>query len=181
MIFHMKSLTLFTLVCMLASSLWADSAKTVFISPNGRYGVRIGKDDSGMKTFTLVRVKTGEVLGELDTLGNSYSTDFRLLWAPDSQRAASFSPDRRGGWTHLFVREGAGFREIELPEMPELKSDSRAEAKTVTAARVPVRWAKVNVLLIDHEVADEDGISAKQRVLLTFDDKNEIKVTVAKR
>ena len=177
----MKLLILLTVAWSLACSGWAENAKLEFISPNGKYAVRKGEDAAGMKTFTLVSVKTGERLIELDSLGNPYSNDFKLIWASDSQRAATFSPDRRGGWTHLFVHEGDTLREIELPAMPELKWKGRAEAKTVTAARIPVRWSKTNVLLIDHEVEDDDGVSAKERVVLTFNEKNDIKVAKARR
>ena len=175
----MKLFILLVFNCALITGLWAADEKTQFVSPNGKYAIRM-EDDDGMKTFIMIDVKTGEVLVKVDSLGNPYSNDFKFLWASDSQRAASYSPDRRGGSANLFVREGATFRQIELPDMPKLNWKGREEAKTVTSARIPVRWIKANVLLIDHEVEDDDGVSAKGRAALTFNEKNDIKVTKAK-
>ncbi len=54
-------------------------------------------------------------------------------------------------------------------------------AKTVLAARVPIRWTKANVLMLRNDVEDDDGNSGTSLMLLTFDQKNHVTVTRAKK
>ena len=45
-------------------------------------------------------------------------------------------------WTTLYAMTGAAFAEVPMPELIWVKMKGRADAKTVLAARVPIRWTK---------------------------------------
>jgi len=178
--------TLFVLLCAVGVvfSAQADGDRARFVSPDRRFGVRLVAPDpgeSGETTVNLVDLKSGEVVLEIDSLGGSWIKDIRLLWAADSQRAAFLSPDRRGGWTKLFVRHGNTFEELQLPDLPSLDFHHQEGVKTITAGRVPIRWIKPNLLLIEHESEDADGNSGRERLTIHFDEKNQLKVTPVKK
>jgi hypothetical protein len=121
------------------------------------------------------------VVLKLDSLGHPWINDIKMVWAPDSQRAAFMAGSRRGGWTTLYARKDAAFEEVPMPELIWAKMKGRPGAKTVLAARVPIRWTKRNVLLLENNVEDDDGNSGTSRMLLTFDEKNRVTVARAKK
>ncbi len=128
--------------------------------------------------MNLVALPSGKVVAPLEAVGRPWIADVRLVWAPDSRRVAFVRPSRRGDWTSLFVREGAGFKEVQMPELPAMEVRGSPDAKTVLAARTAVRWIKPNVLLLDHEVEDDNGAGGKMRVAISFDATN--KATAAR-
>ena len=46
---------------------------------------------------------------------------------------------------------------------------------------MPVRGTKANVLMLRNDVEDDDGNSGTSLMLLTFDQKNHVRVTRAKK
>ena len=187
--FHAMHFLNVLLMCFgLVSLQWvrAEDQPLKFPSPNGRFAIRLEKegkpDDTGMTTIKLVDRKSGTDVIELDSLNYPYILDFKACWSPDSQRLAVLYPNRRGGRTHLFVRKGASFEEVDFPEMPPLNIVGHsADSKTVTAARVPLRWTGPRTLLIRHETADDNGASAKMDVEIRFDEKNKVTAVPAKK
>ena len=187
--FHaMRFLTLLFICFGLVSlqGVRAEDRSLKFPSPDGRFAVRLEKegapDEPGMTTLKLVDRKSGVDVVELDSLGHHLVDDAKVIWSPDSQRLALLSPDRRGGWTNLFVRKGAAFEKVDLPEMPPLKVvGHRADSKTVIAARVPLRWTGPRTLLIRHETEDDNGASAKMEVEIRFDERNKVTAVPAKK
>lgn len=164
----------------------AEDRSLKFPSPDGRFAVRLEKegtpDGPGMTTLKLVDRNSGEDVMELDSLGHPHINGVKGYWSPDSQRLALLSPDRRGGWTNLFVRKGDTFEKVDLPEMPPLKVvGHHADSKTTIAARVPLRWTGLRTLLIRHETEDDNGASAKAEVEIRFDAKNKVTAVPAKK
>ncbi len=152
----------------------------LFVSPDGRYGVRIGKtaDTEGITRMAaeLEEVESGEPLCELETPGNQWATGIRLLWSPDSRRFAFVSPSRRGDWTSLWVLENGSFEQVAMPRMPALDLKRGHDTKTVLASRSAVRWTKPDVLLMDLASEDDEGNSATLRVALHFGGDGGVKV-----
>jgi hypothetical protein len=152
-----------------------------FESPDGKYAVRFDPEEDNMTAVKLIEVKSGRILLELDSLGRPWIKESAAFWSPDSQRLAFMSGSRRGGWTTLYARKGDAFEEVPMPELIYAKIKGALEgAKTVLAARVPIRWTKPNVLLLENNVEDDQGGEATSRMLLTFDQGNRVKVTRAK-
>jgi hypothetical protein len=184
---HQNSTMRFLLLCVLLSGLACSALraeeKLQFVSPDGKFAVRLEPqaDDEAITTINLVEVSSGTVLMELEALGHPWIDEIKLLWAPDSRRAAFLTPGRRGGWTTLYARKGDTFEEVEMPELIHANMKSPPGAKTVLAARVPIRWTKPNVLILENNVEDTDGNSGTSRMLLTFDAKNHVTVTRAKK
>ncbi len=178
----MKFLLPFVLLCGLACSALRAEDKLQFVSPDGKFAVRLDPGtDEGITAINLVEVSSGTVVLELEALGHPWIDEIKLLWAPDSRRAAFMTPGRRGGWTTLYARKGDTFEEVEMPELILANMKSSPGAKTVLAARVPIRWTKPNVLILENNVENTDGNSGTSRMLLTFDAKNHITVTRAKK
>ena len=138
-------------------------------------------EEPGMTAVNLIEVKRGTVVKALDSVGRPWVDDTKAVWAPDSQRQALMTGSRRGGWTTLHAKAGATFDEVPMPELIWAKMKGRADAKTVLAARVPIRWTKANVLMLRNDVEDADGNSGTSLMLLTFDKQNHVTVTRAKK
>lgn len=168
---------------LLTSSLRADDARK-FPSPDGRFALRLDApskpDEEALTSVKLVDAKSGAVLLELDSLGHPWIEEIKMVWSPDSHRAAFMSASRRGGWTTLYARLGDTFVEVPMPELIHATIQHRTGFKTVLAERVPIRWMKPNVLLLENHVEDDAGNSGKSRMLLTFDAENHVTVTKAK-
>ena len=177
----MKPLLLALLLSLSADRSWGTEGKPRFVSPDGRFAVIFDEVEGQETAIRLIDAKSGAVVLDLDSKGNPYVKQEALLWAPDGQRAALFSPDRRGGSARVFVRKGESFVEAELPELISPRIKSRKGAKTVAAGEEPVRWARANVLLVDVSLEDDDGKSGVVRNVITFDAKDRIKVSREKK
>lgn len=152
-----------------------------FVSPDGRFGIHVEKtedtDGITMNRVDLVELKSGATLCELDTVGNQWAAGIRVLWSPDSRRLAFVAPSRRGDWTDIWVLKNGSFEKVGLPEMPSLDMNRDHYAKTVLASYSAVRWAKLDVLLLDNMAEDDEGNSARMRVALHVDADNHVTVT----
>ena len=118
-------------------------------SPDGKFGLEITQEEQGY-TASLIDLKTkGEVVA-LEIYQNYYE-EAHLVWSKDSQRVAYFEPNRRGGSTNIYFRNGDKFEEVELPELPECKIQ-RASGETVVKAieetTRPQKWLSSNALVL---------------------------------
>ncbi len=88
-------------------------------SPDKKFALRIYKGKEGWEA-AIIDLRTKKALLDLDVYGN-FVEDMRLLWSKDSKRVAHFEPDRRGGTTHIYFRNGSKFEEVQFPsgEVPE--------------------------------------------------------------
>jgi len=147
-------------------------------SPDGKFALRIWKAEEGWEA-AIVDVRTKRSVVDLDVYG-SYVEGMRLVWPKDSKRVAHFEPDRRGGTTHIYFRDGSKFEEVPFPsgEVPECHGNLTAEeekkfVKTTEATESPKAWLKSGALVIavDESWITEDGggHSCSETVTVAFD------------
>jgi len=121
-------------------------------SPDGKFALRITKDDMGGSAAIICLKDNGE-LATLETYQN-YTEEAHLVWSKDSQRVAYFEPDRRGGSTTVYFRIGSKFEEVELPssDFPECKHSTASEdathVKTIGATTKPQKWLSSGALAL---------------------------------
>ena len=162
--------------CLLASLEAKDIGRDK--SPDGKFALRIWKGEEGWKS-AIVDVRTKKSVVDLDVYGN-YVEDMRLVWSKDSKRVAHFEPDRRGGTTHIYFRDGSKFEEVPFPsgEVPECHGNLTAEeekkfVKTIEGTESPKAWLKSGglVIAVDESWITEDGgeHSCSQTVTIAFD------------
>ena len=82
-------------------------------SPDGKFALRITKEDEGWGA-AIINLKSKEDVMGLEIYQN-FTEEAHLVWSKDSQRAAYFEPDRRGGRTTVYFRKGSVFEEVSLP------------------------------------------------------------------
>jgi len=176
----MRTITLLAsiLIALGVVSLLQAEETTKDKSPDGRFALRIWKGEEGWEA-AIVDVRTKKSVVDLDVYGN-YVEGTRLVWSKDSKRVAHFEPDRRGGTTHIYFRDGSKFEEVPFPsgEVPECHGNLTAEeekkfVKTTEATESPKAWLKPGALVIavDESWITEDGggHSCSQTVTIAFD------------
>jgi len=161
--------------CLLASLEAKDISRDK--SPDGKFALRIHKGEEGWEA-AIVDVRTKKSVVDLDVYGN-YIEGMRLVWSKDSKRVAHFEPDRRGGTTHIYFRNGSKFEEVQFPsgEVPECHGNLTAEAakkfvKTTDATESPKAWLKSGALVIavdESWITEDGGGSCSQTVTIAFD------------
>ena len=159
-------------------------------SPDGKFALRIHKGEEGWEA-AIINLRTKEAVADLDVYGN-YVENMRLLWAKNSNRVAHFEPDRRGGTTYIYFRNGSKFEEVEFPsaELPECHKNITGEeekkyVKTTEFTESPKAWLKSGALVvgIDQSWLAEDGSedSCSQTVTIVFDANHKASVQSAKQ
>ncbi len=128
-----------------------------FPSPDGHYALLVTEDAAGNSDadrVELIELATKRVLLVLRDAGDEYnvSTKAKLDWSADSQLVAAYAGWKRGGTTRLFMREGDGFSEVKLPELPNLpdepspaiaKQNKEGFPRAITIGDLAfVRWLK---------------------------------------
>jgi hypothetical protein len=146
-------------------------------SPDGKFALRVWKGEEGWEA-AIVDVRTKKSLVDLDVYGN-YVERMRLVWSKDSKRVAHFEPDRRGGTTHIYFRDGSKFEEVPFPsgEVPECHGNLTAEeekkfVKTTEATESPKAWLKSGALVIavdESWITEDGGGNCSQTVTIAFD------------
>ena len=71
----------------------------------------------------MVRLGVFDLIFEL----NHLATGAKLFWSADSKRVAAYAGWKRGGATRIFVRDGGGFAEVKVPQLPDLPDEVSAE------------------------------------------------------
>jgi len=173
------------IIALLASILVATSlvpsleAKDVIKdkSPDGKFALRIRKGEEDWEA-AIIDLRTKKALLDLDVYGN-YVEGTRLVWSRDSKRVAHFEPDRRGGTTHIYFRNGSKFEEVPFPsgEVPECHGNLTAEeakkfVKTIEGTESPKAWLKSGALVIavdESWITEDGGGSCSQTVTIAFD------------
>jgi len=173
-----------------------DPSRPRFISPDGRYGLLVTRDPEGeshkdrVELIELATKRPLVLLSDPEAFGDR-GEDARLDWFTDSKRVAAYTGGRRGGLTQIFVRQGDGFAEVKLPELPKLpEKPSPAFAKkhkfkflkTVVDHELAfVRWSKSGDLeleLYNEFVAAGGGPNLGWRITMTLaiDSKHQAKL-----
>ena len=190
----------FALVCLRALAAEAapapdqdsDGSGPRFISPDGRYGLLVTKDPAGGSAgdrVELIDVATKRSLVVLnDPEAPERSDQARLDWSKDSKRVAAFTATRVDGSTRIFAREGDGFAEVKLPDLPELPNPEEPSAafrkkhkfkflKWISTDTLEfVRWLPSGDVELKYynEVATKEGGSFRSQIngTLAIDSKN---------
>lgn len=160
----------------------ADSTR----SPDGHYRVKLeivtSAEGGREQTATLVDAQTGATLRDLGSAGSPWTDSTRILWSPDSRRIAYVTASRRGDWTTFIVHHGDQWEEVPFPSVPDFDWKGRhPDSKTILASWSAVRWSRPEVLLVDNEVEDDAGQSAKVHYAFTFDSQNHLTVKRLKK
>jgi hypothetical protein len=151
-------------------------------SPNGRYAFRYkGGSDDEQKAYLLIDRKSGKVIkriAESDSdLGPSARFQMSVLWKPDSQWfALTAFLWKRGSGVTVFVRDGAAFHEVKVPELlAEIPDKEKAGKQYPHFAEMnsqsAKRWLKDGSLEIEIETIQDgngDTIQANRTVILGF-------------
>ena len=101
----------------------------------------------------------------------------QLVWSKDSQRVAYFEPDRKGGSTSVYFRNGSKFELVELPEIPECEVPAAKEGdeyvKDIENITRPVKWLPSGELVLAAQKTrmGESGAtrSCGQTITIAFD------------
>jgi hypothetical protein len=161
-----------------ASSLQAEGKEIIKDkSPDGKFALRIWKGEEGWDA-AIVDLRSKKPVEYLDVYGN-YVEGMRLVWSKDSKRVAHFEPDRRGGTTHIYFRNGSKFEEVPFPsgEVPKCDGNLTGEeekkfVKTIEGTESPKAWLKSGALVIavdESWITEDGGGSCSQTVTIAFD------------
>jgi hypothetical protein len=120
-------------------------------SPDGKFGLLLVRSEQGMTKFELIEVHSLKVVKSLAEVGHPRDDDCKLLWSADSQRAAFFEANRRGGGTTVYLRRGAKFISVELPEPPSCATAKQKKGpilKSIEWNFEPIKWLKSGALVL---------------------------------
>jgi hypothetical protein len=146
----------------------SDGSEPQFLSPDGKYGLLLGKEDR----VELIEVATKRSLKLLsDPDSPEIPSKARLDWSKDSRMVAAYTATKVDGYTRILAREGDGFVEVKLPKLPALPNPEQPSAefrkkhsfkflKWIDAGSIEfVRWLDSGDLLMRsvNEVATADG------------------------
>jgi len=164
-------------------------------SPDGKFALRITEAEEGWSA-AIIDLKGKDAVVELEIYQNQSDVFIKqghLVWSKDSQRVAYFEPDRRGGSTTVYFRNGSKFEQVELPDIPECKNPSKegeTRVKTVEATTAPQKWLSSGALALrvhSGELMDKgDGgdqweQTCTQIVTVAFDSNHKASVQSVKR
>jgi hypothetical protein len=153
-------------------------------SPDGKFALHhVYSDQEPFNGDTaIIEVATRETVLPLDS--NWPIGHLKLLWSNDSQRAAYWAENKKGGSTRIFFRTGSSFNEIKLPEFPSprLLANPATEPGTDTKKRVaPMEWLKSGDLVLESELLNPGGIRAALKITVVFDAENRASVGSAEQ
>src|SRR5438309_737718 len=164
-------------------------------SPDGKFALRMTKKEE-VSWADIIDLKGKDDVVELEVYqnqGDVFIKQGHLVWSKDSQRVAYFEPDRRGGSTTVYFRNGSKFELVELPDVPECKNprkEGEASVKTIESTTAPQKWLSSDALALrvhsEDEMAKEDGgdqwiQSCTQIVTIVFDSNHKASVQSVKR
>jgi hypothetical protein len=181
-----------SLVGWLSICLFAEAAEPKDIirdkSPDGKFALRITKEDVGWGAATIA-LKSKEVVVGLE-IYQSYTEKAHPGWSKDSQRVAYFEPDRSGGGTTVYFRTGSEFAGVELPssDFPECKQSAAnkdaVHVKTIEETTSPQKWLSSGALVLkvytDDLMDNAPDKTCTQLVTIAFDADHKASVQSAK-
>jgi len=159
-------------------------------SPDGRFAFRYkGESDDAPEAYVLIDRKSGKVLQQIakadPDLGPSARFEMKVLWKLDSVRFALTGTFwKRGSTVMVFVRDGASFQELKLPELaaeiPEKVMAGKEYPHVVElSSQSAKRWLKDGSLEVEIEsIQDGNGstIQANRTVILGFGKGGRVKI-----
>lgn len=159
-------------------------------SPDGQFAFRYtGESDEEKQTYDLIDRKSEKVLMSVaesePDLGPSARFNITVLWRPDSKAfALTALLWKRGTTLSVFLRDGATFREVKLPdleaEIPEKVTKGKSFPHVAGLnSQSAERWQKDGSLVVEIEtMVDGNGesLTATRTVVLGFDRSDKAKV-----
>jgi hypothetical protein len=175
-------------------------------SPDGKFAFRYGKtsdsdadadsendsdSDGDIQTYELIEKKSGKQIKTVakadPEIGPSARFNMEVLWRPDSKAFAITATFwKRGSTALVFVRDGATFREIKVPDLDtdipdKVKKGKKFEHVSELNSQTAKKWQKDGSLIVDVETiidGNEQGLSitAKRTVVLGFDRSDKAKI-----
>ena len=156
-------------------------------SPDGRFAFRYQEEP---KAYVLIDRKSGKVIKRVadsnDDIGPSARFSMEVLWKPDSERFALTGTFwKRGSEVSVFVRDGATFRAVKIPELlaeipDKVKGDKHYPHITEMNSQSAKRWLKDGLLEVEIETVQDGGnggaIQANRTVILGFGKGGEAKI-----
>ncbi len=118
-------------------------------SPDGKFALEITGENGGWSA-AIIDLKTKGAVVDLEIYQN-FTEEAHLVWSKDSQRVAYFEPDRRGGGTTVYFRNGDKFEETALPDFPECKKPAHKGAsyiKTIESTSQAQKWLSSGALVL---------------------------------
>lgn len=154
-----------------------DDAFTEYPSPNARFAFRTTRTDDAHKA-ELIETASGKVV-QIVAQADEGRFSTSALWKRDSTRFALMVSDSRlSSSVEVFVRDGAKFRKVPLPEVAEPKIPAKYEGSekrvwhwSAIDYRQPVRWRKDGSLVVECETTtDGNGsyVTAMRTVIYGF-------------
>lgn len=185
----MKLIAAFGALLIVSSLQAGDKDTTRDKSPDGKFALRISKDEQG-GSAAIIDLKSKDEVVTLEVYQN-YTEEAHLVWSKNSQRVAYFEPDRRGGSTTVYFRKGSIFEEVSLPEIPECTNPAKQgekHVKTVETTISPQTWSSSDTLVLRVLLDDlmEKGENQRvqtctQIVTVVFDSNHKASVQTVKR
>ncbi|HJT44977.1 MAG TPA: hypothetical protein VJ721_01780 [Chthoniobacterales bacterium] len=158
-------------------------------SPDGKFALEITKEEEGWSA-AIIDLKNKSTTVSLEIYQN-YTEEAHLVWSKDSERVAYFEPDRRGGSTTVYFRNGDKFDVVELPELPDCKirrANGEEHVKTIESTTKAQKWLSSGALELkahsDELMEKGDNQYSKtctQIVTVAFDANRKASVQSAKR
>jgi hypothetical protein len=117
---------IFLLGCFAIAALAEDASAIKFLSPDGRFGLRV----ADLKV-DLIETGSGKVMLDLASLWidrdtNTDREEPRLVWSDDSKWVAYGTRTSASGSTAVYLWDGSIFKKLALPaKLPELKIKPR--------------------------------------------------------
>ena len=143
-------------------------------SPDGKFALHVTRGDKQpfLQSDALIERGTRKVIVEFDKDG-LFAPEAKLVWAKNSQRFAyvrETKEDPRCFGTRVFQRNGAGFDEIQLPDLPAPKLPSQASDSEPRRVNIkPVRWPDASSLELNYEIITDNGWRGAENISLKFD------------
>jgi hypothetical protein len=139
-----RKVIILLLGCFASAVLGDDPAAVKFLSPNGRFGLRV----ADLKV-DLIETSSGNVMLDLGTLWIDRDTktdreEPRLVWSDDSKWVAYGTRTSASGSTTVYFWDGSAFKKLAMPpKLPEPKIKPRegdSDVKLKAYADEPLKW-----------------------------------------
>jgi len=159
-------------------------------SPDGQFAFRYtAESEASGKTFDLIGRQSGKALARVAESGVDPGPSERfhmtVLWRPDSKAfALTAKLWKRGSYVAVYLRDGANFREVNLPELladipDKVKKGKKFPHIVELNSQSATRWRKDGSLVVEIEnIQDGDGstITANRTTVLGFTPTGQAKV-----
>lgn len=162
-------------LCWTAANLAEASASDKFLSPDGRFALRV---DADLKV-ELIEQTSGKVMVDLGSVYSRYLShpeETVLVWSADSKWAAYATRGDREGDTSVYFWNGSAFDKISLPDdLPgpaiKFRKGASGGVKNYGGAVKPLRWLKSGGLELSSDVmmlSRGDGATYTGVVVITL-------------